>query len=294
MPSNRTADRTAVNAVNHAGRGAARASAYAFDNRAAEARTQLAALESFLDPITADRLRPPVLAPGAACWEVGAGGGSVGRLLARATGPTGRVIATDIDTSRLTGQASDNLAIRAHDVRTDPPPGGPFDVIHARLLLLHLPERQRILRVLAGSLAPGGWLVLEEFDCLAPPRALSAPTDPAAKLFEEVVAGMLEVLQERGADLAWAQNVHREMALAGLVDVDTVTHSQSWPGGSSGATLLEVNCRQLEPRLIAAGFPPEQLAAFRELMTDPRFTALSYQFVSTRGRRPAAGAVAAP
>jgi ubiquinone/menaquinone biosynthesis C-methylase UbiE len=256
---------------------------YAFDNRSAEADTQLNVLETFLDPISAARLAPPVVGPGAVCWEVGAGAGSVARLMARTAGPHGRVVATDIETAHLTSAGT--VTVLRHDVRHEPPPGGPFDVIHARLVLLHLPERKRVLRELVTALKPGGWLVLEEFDCTVPLRVLTAPSDEAAKLFQQVVEGMLDVLQDRGADLAWAQNVHSEMALAGLTEIDTITYSESW-SGSARESLLEVNCRQLEPRLIAAGYTVEQLANFRALTRDPRFASLSYQLVSTRGRRP--------
>ena len=257
---------------------------YAFDNRAPEADAQMRALEAFLDPITANRLAQPVVAPGATCWEIGAGAGSIARLMARAVGPAGRVVATDIEPSHL--EPAGNLVVHQHDVRTGPPVGGPFDVIHARLVLLHLPERRRVLGELTRALAPGGWLVVEEFDCTAGLRVLATPTDDAAKLFQRVVESTLEILQDRGADLAWAQDVHTEMVLAGLTDVDTITHSQSWPGGSSGASLHETNSRQLEPRLLATGLSRGQLQWFRELARDPGFASLSYQFVSTRGRRP--------
>ncbi|KKK00566.1 methyltransferase [Micromonospora sp. HK10] len=259
---------------------------YTFDNGSPEAVPQLRALEAFLDPITARRIGPPVLAPGAACWEIGAGGGSVARSLARAVGPTGRVLATDIDVTHLT--PTGNLDVRRHDVRSDPTPGDAFDLVHARLVLLHLPERRRVLASLAGALAPGGWLVVEEFDCTAPLRVLTAPSDDAAKLFAQVTDAMLGVLQGHGADLAWAQDVHAELVSAGLVEVDTVTHSQSWPGGSFGASLYGTNSRQLEPELLDAGLSPGQLEAFRKLLRDPAFAVMSYQFVSTRGRRPAA------
>ncbi len=262
-------------------------SEYTFDNGAPEAVPQLRALESFLDPITAGRLGPPVLTPGAVCWEVGAGGGSVARGMARAVGPAGRVLATDIDTARLAPAA--NLEVRRHDVRSEPPPGEAFDLIHARLVLLHLPERRRVLGALAGALAPGGWLVVEEFDCTAPLRVLTAPSDDAAKLFGQVTDAMLGILQSHGADLSWAQDVHAELVAAGLVEVDTVTRSESWPGGSIGASLYETNSRQLEPELVDAGLSAGQLNAFRQLLRDPAFAVMSYQFVSTRGRRPAAG-----
>jgi SAM-dependent methyltransferase len=225
-----------------------------------------------------------VLVPGAACWEVGAGGGSVARLMARVAGPAGRVVATDIEPARLVPQ--DNLTVLQHDVRGDLPPGGPFDVIHARLVLLHLPERRRVLRQLSQALAPGGWLVVEEWDCGTALRVLAAPSDDTAKLFQQVVEALLGCLQERGADLAWAQNVHTEMALAGLTEVDTVTRAESWAGGSAGLSLHRTNSRQLEPKLLGMGITAEQLRAFRELTRRPDFAAMSYQFVSTRGRRP--------
>ncbi|MEU0549802.1 methyltransferase [Micromonospora sp. NPDC005979] len=255
---------------------------YTFDNGAPDAVPQMRALESFLDPITMRRLARPVLRLGSTCWEVGAGGGSMARRIARAVGEDGSVLATDIDPTHLV--ADGNLRVRRHDVRADPPPGDAFDLIHARLVLLHLPERRRVLRTLAGALAPGGWLVVEEFDCTTPVRVLTAPSDDAAKLFAQVMDTMMGVLQDHGADLGWAQDVHTEMTLAGLADVDTVTHSQSWAGGSTGTSLYETNSRQLEPDLLAAGLSPQQLTAFRRLVRDPAFAVMSYHFVSTRGR----------
>jgi SAM-dependent methyltransferase len=260
--------------------------AYAFDTRNPAVTAQFTFLERYLDPITAGRLAPPVAGDGDRCWEVGAGGGSVAHMLARTVGREGMVVATDLDTGHIA--VGDRLVIRTHDVRRGrPPEGGPFDVIHARLVLLHLPERRRVLRTLAAALAPGGWLVVEEFDCTAGPRLLDAPDAAAEKLFTQVVEGMLEVLRGRGADLGWAQEVYSEMALVGLTDLDSVVHAESWPGGSSGARLYEVNSTQLQPALLDAGLDVAQLTHFRRLMHDPRFAALSYPFVSTRGRRPA-------
>ncbi|WP_089155566.1 methyltransferase domain-containing protein [Micromonospora sp. NBS 11-29] len=256
---------------------------YAFDTGAADAVPQMHALESFLDPITTGRIAAPILTAGARCWEVGAGGGSIARAMAASVGPAGRVVATDLDLTHL--RPAGNLDVRRHDVRREPPPGDAFDLVHARLVLLHLPERRRVLRTLAGVLAPGGWLVVEEFDCTAPLRVLTAPNDDAAKLFAQVTDAMLGILQSHGADLAWAQDVHAALTAAGLTEVDTVTHAQSWPGGSLGASLYATNSRQLEPELLDAGLSSGQLEAFRRLLRDPGFAVMSYQFVSTRGRR---------
>jgi SAM-dependent methyltransferase len=259
---------------------------YAFDNRSQAAAAQLACIERYLDPITAGRLAPPVVRDGDRCWEVGAGGGSVAQMLLREVGWDGLVVATDVDTSQL--MRGEDLVVQSHDVRYEAPPdGGPFQVIHARLVLLHLAERRQVLHTLASALAPGGWLVVEEFDCTAGPCVLHAPDAAAEKLFRQVMEALLGVLEQRGADLGWAQRVHGEMALAGLTDIDTVVHAESWPGGSSGARLYDVNCAQLQPALLETGLDLTQLTLFRRLMYDPRFAALSYPFVSTRGRRPA-------
>ena len=50
------------------------------------------------------------------------------------------------------------------DLVGDPIPDGPWDVIHERLVLQHVPERLDVLDRLVASLAPGGWILIEDFD----------------------------------------------------------------------------------------------------------------------------------
>jgi 2-polyprenyl-3-methyl-5-hydroxy-6-metoxy-1,4-benzoquinol methylase len=42
-------------------------------------------------------------------------------------------------------------------------PAGRYDLIHARLVLSHLPQRRDVLARLVQALRPGGWLVVEDF-----------------------------------------------------------------------------------------------------------------------------------
>ena len=181
---------------------------YSFDNRAAEAETQLNALESFLDPISAGT-------PGRSHRPAGCpmlGGRRRRRLRRPAHGrpPPGPAATSSPPTSRPSRLApAATIAVRRHDVRHEPPPGGPFDVIHARLVLLHLPERKRVLRELVRALVPGGWLVLEEFDCtVAAARADRSDRRPPRSCSSRSWTACWTILQGRGADLAWAQNVH--------------------------------------------------------------------------------------
>lgn len=43
-------------------------------------------------------------------------------------------------------------------------PAGAFNLVHARLLLEHLPQRDEVLRALVRALRLGGWLLVEDFD----------------------------------------------------------------------------------------------------------------------------------
>ena len=43
-------------------------------------------------------------------------------------------------------------------------PGGPFDLVYARLLLFHLPQRASVLARLWDAVAPGGHLVVQDYD----------------------------------------------------------------------------------------------------------------------------------
>ncbi|MDH6114915.1 SAM-dependent methyltransferase [Kitasatospora sp. MAP12-15] len=260
------------------------ATSYAFDNQAPDAEVQLAILEAFLDPVTSRRLDRLGLRPGARCWEVGAGGGSIARLLADRVGPHGQVIATDLDLARFHGEAP-NLELRRHDARHEAPPGEGFDLIHARLVLLHLPERREVLATLAGALRPGGVLLVEEFD-RSPLHVLLSPGPEAAALFTRVVDRILEVLATQGADLHWAQQAHGAMADLGLTEVLSTVHAESW-SGDGGARLHEINSRQLHDRLLATGLTPDELSRFRTLVRDPAFSALSYSLVSISARKPA-------
>ena len=96
---------------------------YLLTNTAAETATRFAGLEETFDPVTIRHLSR-VVAPGNRCLELGAGGGSVARWIADAVGPSGSVLATDLDVRWLAGEAAP-FEVLQHDLRHDPDPRGP-------------------------------------------------------------------------------------------------------------------------------------------------------------------------
>ena len=107
---------------------------YLLSNDAPEAMDRFTAFTTLFDPATFRHLDGLGLAPGWRCWEVGAGGTSVVDYLSERVGPTGHVLATDINLSWTAAAgtataAASNVEILEHDVATGPPPGAPFDLV---------------------------------------------------------------------------------------------------------------------------------------------------------------------
>lgn len=70
-------------------------------------------------------------------------------------GGAGLVTAVDIDMSRLGHLADAGAEVREHDVLSGPVETGAFDLVHARAVLLHLPDPAQALANMAAALAPG-------------------------------------------------------------------------------------------------------------------------------------------
>ena len=195
------------------------ADGYLLDNAAPAAGSRFDALAELFDPPTFRRIEALGIAPGWRCWEVGAGGVSVVRWLAGRVGPAGHVLATDIDVSWVQAAAADHVAIRRHDAALDPPPDMAFDLVHARLVLVHLAERERALRAMIATLRPGGWLLVEDADpALQPLACLDAP-GPEHALANRLRGEFRALLAERGADLGYGRKLPRALREAGLCDV---------------------------------------------------------------------------
>ncbi|MBM2623781.1 class I SAM-dependent methyltransferase [Actinoplanes sp. LDG1-06] len=257
---------------------------YAFDNDEPTASDLLGALAATLDEFTVRRLREAGVREGARCLEVGAGAGTIAVWLAEQVGPTGRVIATDLKPQHV--QAHPHLTVLRHDVVTEPLPEGPFDVIHARAVLQHLPQRREVLAKLAGALAPGGVLIVEEIEAGWSRAVLSTPDPRAFEIFAEYEKALTRVLVASGNDQTWNRLKHAAMLDLGLERVDTQGWQGSFEGGTGACLLAYAGSTELNDRLVEAGMKAEDLLAMRRLALDPRLVLRGILLLSTTGHRP--------
>lgn len=247
-------------------------------------RRMLSHLAAMLDPFTIRRLEQAGVASGARCLEVGAGAGTVAHWLADRVGPDGQVVATDLDPSHL--PAHPRIVPLRHDIATDDLPGSGYHLIHARLVLAHLPGRREVLGRLAAALAPGGALVVEEFDPSWDRCLLYTPDPDAHRLFAAYHTALLAVLRAAGTDPGWGRQVPHAMRECGLEEVSAEFWAQSWHGAQTGCLLPYAATAQVRDELVAHGMAAADIDRFRALLLDPRLVIHGNMAVSTVGRRP--------
>lgn len=257
---------------------------YLLDNARAEAGERFVQLAALFDGVTLGHIDRLGIGPGARCWEVGAGGPGIPRALAATVGPTGHVLATDIDPSWL--GTGDGYEVRRHDVAAEPPPEpGTFDLVHARLVLVHVPDRARALATMVAALRPGGRLLIEDADTALQPLACLDDSGPAQRRANRLRDAVRELMARRGADLRYGRTLPRALRDAGLVDVAA---SGSFPVGGPACDRLEVaTVRHVRAELLAAGLADDaeidaHLAAVEAGALDLTLAPL----ISAWGRRP--------
>lgn len=257
---------------------------YILDNARQEAAARFAALSAALDPGTIRHLLDRGVGPGWHCLEVGGGGGSIATWLAHCVGPAGRVLVTDIDPRHLESIQLANLEVRRHDIVTDPLPEASFDLVHARLVLLHLPEREKVLARLVAALRPGGWLIDEEFDSrtLSPDPAMS-PGEVLSRTHD----AMRRVMDDRGVDRGFGRRLFGLLRARGLADVGAEGRSFMWDSSSPGPTLMRANYEQLRSAMIDARYiTDEEFDRDVARLDDPSFLMPSPILWAAWGRRP--------
>jgi SAM-dependent methyltransferase len=195
------------------------------------------------------------LAPGTSCLDAGCGPGETMRVLAQRTGPAGRVLGIDTDDAlgaaalaMLHGAGHRNCDFLAHDLTADGPvPGGPFGVVYARLLLFHLPQRVAVLARLWDAVAPGGRLIVQDYDIR------TAGVLPALDSVDELLRVINGAFDAAGCDVSAGARLAPLFAQAGVGNPDGTDVAGRIEPLASGRALLEGSFRSVLPAALAHG-----------------------------------------
>jgi hypothetical protein len=169
-------------------------------------------------------------------------------------------------------------------------------------VLEHLPRRLEALATMARALAPGGWLVVEDFSFHGQQATDRRGAATISSLFRVVAM----VMKQNGHDSRWARRLPIHLRHAGLREVGAEATQLMMIGGTSSTDwalpslarmrdLLFEDGELLTPspvqKFIAATPPLKRLVArqldgIERLLTDPDFCYVLPTFVSAWGRRP--------
>jgi SAM-dependent methyltransferase len=225
-------------------------------------RERLRLLERFHGPLTVAQL-DPLVRPGWRCLEAGAGAGGMTVWLAQRVVPGGSVLAVDLETHWLERLRSAVIDVRALDITTEKLPLDAFDLVLARMLLLHLPDPAAACRQLLATARSDATVVVQDADFTA------VALDDASALEAAGLRTMTDTMRASGVDLALGPKLPDILEAAGA-DIVTIDSSAS-PGHGDGlaARIVAITIERFRPRAISNGTKSAAIDAAISALRDP-------------------------
>ena len=200
-----------------------------------EGRARLRILSRVMWPSTLNLLQRAGIRAGMTCLDIGCGGGDVSCELAHLVGPSGRVIAMDIDDVKIAIAREEAAALNIPNLEfrvcnlCETEPTAEFDFVYARFLLTHLPDPCSLVAKIRQALRPGGTFVVADIDFRG---YFSYPESPALARY---VALYTEAVKRRGGDPNIGPRLPTILTAAGF---ENVQMSVAQPAGLDGDVKL--------------------------------------------------------
>jgi SAM-dependent methyltransferase len=232
------------------------------------------------------------LRPGQSAIDLGCGPRGILDLLARRAAPAGRVVGLDADPAHAAmaaefaaSQGLRGVEIITADARNTGLSPGSFDLVHARTLLVNLPEPGDVAAEMVRLIRPGGWVASMEPDS---EHALCYPPHAAFDRLQEIYT---VAFRRNGADPWIGRRVPELFRRAGLDQVEVEAKVQMYPPGNSQRTRRLDLVRSMRPKVLEMGLATatevdELDAAARAHLDDPDTVVMSGLFFLTWGRKP--------
>ena len=246
-----------------------------------------------LAPDSAALLDRVGLGPGQSAIDLGCGPRGILDLLAGRVSPGGRVVGLDADPAHtamaaefVSGHGLSGVAIVTADARHTGLRSGSFDLVHARTLLVNVPEPAVVVAEMVRLAKPGGRVAVAEPDT---EHALCYPPQPA---FDRICVIFHAAFSRNGADPAIGRRVSELFRQAGLTDIGVECRTGMYPPGNSRRTVRLDLVRSMRPQILQLGLADEKEldaldAAARAHIDDPRTVVMSGLLFLVWGRKSA-------
>jgi SAM-dependent methyltransferase len=230
--------------------------------------------------------------PGWNAIDLGCGPSGTLGILADRVGPAGSVTGVEIDPDNVTsatafaaGLTTANVQVVQGDARHTGLAESAFDLVHARTLLINIPDPQDAVAEMVRLARPGGWVA-----CLEPDVGFTICHPPSAA-WDRLVELFLEVHRDDRADPFIGRRLPELFRRAGLIDVGVEAKADIYPSGHSRRTIRADLVRSMRPKLLARGVVDERELdeidrAAREHLDDPDTLVMPHLLFWAWARKP--------
>ena len=232
------------------------------------------------------------LRPGQSVIDLGCGPRGILDMLTERVAPAGRVVGLDADPAHAAMAAEfaarrglSGVEIITADARSTGLGTGTFDLVHARTLLINLPDPAGVAAEMLRLARPGGWVASLESDIEY------ARCYPPHLAFDRLCVIFTVTFRRNGADPWIGRRVPELFRQAGLENVQVEARVQLYPPGNSRRTIRldlvrSIRSHVLEMNLASAAELDELDTAARAHLEDPHTVVISGLLFLTWGRKP--------
>jgi SAM-dependent methyltransferase len=232
------------------------------------------------------------LPAGGSAIDLGCGPEGILDLLAERAGPAGRVTGLDLNPASV-AQARRLVAERGYahveviegDARHTGLPGGSYDLVHARTLLVNATDPAAVLTEMVRLARPGGWIAVMDPDA---DTGVCYPGHPAWDRMDRI---WTDTMRAYGMDPQTGRRLAGLLQQAGLTGVGVEARAPIYPPGHSRRSLRPDLLRSMHAQILAQGIADERELAevdrvVRAHLDDPGTLVMPGLLFMAWGRKP--------
>jgi SAM-dependent methyltransferase len=232
------------------------------------------------------------IAEGATVLEIGCGPRGCLDLLSARVGPSGRVVGVELSAAavemakdHIATEGLTNVDVFAGDARAAGLTDESFDAVTSRLVLVNIPEPEKMVATAVGLARPGGVVAFHEIDFVG------VMCDPPSQAWSTLWDLYLTVSAKNGNDYYLGRRLPRMLRDGGLVDVRLRPIMHAHPLGDPRRSLALDFADNFKDRIVAMDLATEDEVdelkrAVAAHLDDPETAVFFGPYIQAWGRKP--------